>query len=100
MSSVRTFAFQFIPVFLYGMLDGYVHICLPYEALHNRAYHTNKISSNFLEPTYLVGYAYIYGIFWIWRIFFIFRWVKMPPKGYNETKYKKPYISWSLCIFE
>ena len=68
--------------------------------LANRACHKGKISLNFFG-TCIFSWVYIYinRKFWFRRIFFISRWVKMPPKGYNEKNIKS-LISWSLCIFE
>merc|ERR1719402_1772053 len=50
-----------------------------------RACHKSKFFMIFFG-TGMFGWVcmYINGKFWFWQFFFIFRWVKMPPKGYDE----------------
>ena len=66
--------------------------CYNYN-MQNRACHKSEISLKFFG-TRIFSWVCIYinGKFWFWRIFFIFRWVKMPPKGYNEKNIKSLYI--------
>ena len=85
-----------------GSNDIY-HFLVSQNASYNlyiRACHKSKISLNFFG-TCIFSWVCIYinGKFWFWQFFFIIRWVKMPPKGYNEKNIKS-LISWSLCIFE
>ena len=61
--------------------------------LANRACHKSKISLNFFGTRIFSWECmYINGKFWFWQIFFIFKWVKMPPKGYDEKNVKNLFL--------
>ena len=99
----RTFLVQVIPSPMTIKHQGYsflFYLNCPCFIVSSRACHKSKISLNFFG-TRIFSWVCIYinRKFWFWRFFFIFRWVKMPPKGYNEKNIKS-LISWSLCIFE
>ena len=86
------------------LMSEFTKTCVSYPVCHStmgaRAYHKSKIFSNFFG-TLIFSWVCIYinGNFWFWQFFFIFRWVKMPPKGYDEKNIKS-LLSWSQCIFE